>query len=191
MNYRIIYNDELYHHGVKGMKWGVRRQTATVGRQRSTSDGRYSSEQRKSKMKKAAKIGAMVAGTALVAYGGYRIYKLKGDAITSLGEKYCKKGHETWRKAQYQQTLASEWANQSDRYKISAGTAKNSAERSIFLDASKSIYKSATEKRAESDRTFDEAFGYINKARNKNYSRKEVAGEMRNIAKNRLKRRGR
>ena len=25
MNYRIIYSNELYHHGVKGMRWGVRK----------------------------------------------------------------------------------------------------------------------------------------------------------------------
>lgn len=26
MNYKILYNEELYHHGVKGMKWGVRKE---------------------------------------------------------------------------------------------------------------------------------------------------------------------
>ena len=26
MNYRIVYSGELYHHGVKGMKWGVRKE---------------------------------------------------------------------------------------------------------------------------------------------------------------------
>ena len=26
MNYRLVYSDELYHYGVKGMRWGIRKE---------------------------------------------------------------------------------------------------------------------------------------------------------------------
>ena len=76
MNYIIISNGELYHHGVKGMHWGVRRyQNAdgslkAAGRKRYTEGGKkqLSDEERaarNAKVKKAALIGASVAGVCL------------------------------------------------------------------------------------------------------------------------------
>lgn len=89
-----MYENELTHYGIKGMKWGVRRfqkkdgGLTSVGRNRysddSASEGsnkKQSStqEQKKARMKKVVKIGAAVAGTALAAYGAYKISNVVKD----------------------------------------------------------------------------------------------------------------
>ena len=77
---------ELYHYGVPGMKWGHRkaRPVSTGVRPRRGASQQTSSSQaspeaqaqaRKAKVKKALTIGAAVAGTALAAYGGYKLAK--------------------------------------------------------------------------------------------------------------------
>lgn len=92
------YRYELYHHGIKGQRWGVRRfqkkdgSLTARGKQRYREDNSSSKKQeyesRKKgltdKQKKAIKIGAAVVGTALVAYGGYKLsqyYRGAGSKI--------------------------------------------------------------------------------------------------------------
>lgn len=48
MNYRIVYPNELYHHGIKGMKWGVRKKASGMTQSQQTT-----SDQHKDKLKKA------------------------------------------------------------------------------------------------------------------------------------------
>lgn len=73
---------ELFHAGVKGMKWGKRKaRPVRTGIRRSgqkessTTDESARKAVRKQKAVKAVKIGAAVAGTALVAYGAYKVTK--------------------------------------------------------------------------------------------------------------------
>ncbi len=88
----ISYSDELYHHGIKGMKWGVKNgppyplddsdHSASEKKAgwRKSLDKSESDKQNKDekhgltdKQKKAIKIGAAVAATALVAIGTYKL----------------------------------------------------------------------------------------------------------------------
>ena len=107
--------NELYHHGVLGMKWGVRRYQNRDGSYKSGAEGRYdpdngtessstsgSSSVRSTSsgskshrglsdgQKKAIKVGVAVAGTALAAYGGYKLYK--SGALNPVLEKAGLKG---------------------------------------------------------------------------------------------------
>lgn len=93
------YNNELYHHGVKGMKWGVRRYRNKDGSLTAAGKKRYSEEESKAndsnnkkkglsdRQKTAVKIGAAAAGTLLAAYGAYKVGKLAKNKYAEMATK--------------------------------------------------------------------------------------------------------
>lgn len=91
--------NELYHHGVKGMKWGIRKKYKTHPRKKSNKREEEPQQHRKGltdKQKKYIKIGVGIAATALVAYGSYRLYKSgKLDGLISKGKSFVNKSNKT------------------------------------------------------------------------------------------------
>ena len=79
-------SSELYHYGIPGMKWGHRkaRPTVSIGRSRQSSPEHQAKVARR---KKAIKVGAAVVGTALAAYGTYKLAKYVQNTRNSAAMK--------------------------------------------------------------------------------------------------------
>jgi hypothetical protein len=70
-------NYELYHWGVKGMKWGVRRYQNKDGSLTSVDKKELTPVQKKARTKKLIVAGAAVATTVLAVYGAKKISSIK------------------------------------------------------------------------------------------------------------------
>lgn len=95
-------NNELYHFGIKGQKWGIRRFQNADGTLTSAGKSRRNynekkhtdgsnrlSDATKSKLIKAAKVGTVVVGSAVAAYGVHKLIN-NPNAISSGKEALSK-----------------------------------------------------------------------------------------------------
>ena len=80
-------NLELEHYGVKGMKWGVRKERPRSGRVRATKQDPQTQARRKAAFKKVTKGTAVIGGLAV---GGVLVSQLvrgKGQNITTMSRE--------------------------------------------------------------------------------------------------------
>ena len=90
-------NNELYHYGVKGMKWGIRRYRKKDGSLTNTGKKRYvddRNDKKKLSTRQKVAIGAAVAASCLAVYGTYKVSNSRYfDRTINVGKNFYRQGH--------------------------------------------------------------------------------------------------
>ena len=182
MNYQVIFTDELYHHGVKGQKWGVRRYQNLDGSYKSRGSKvsknnektKYEKPKKKMSTKKKVAIGFGIAGAALAAYGVYKYGKfIKDQARKNIIEQGEHKATEyegkSWA-AQMKLLQLRKFKQGDELYKLDREFALHDAKwNRKIAEGVRSDYKRKADKTAKS---FRESYKFIKDAkRNGTYIR--------------------
>ena len=93
--YEYNYYSEMYHHGIKGMKWGVRRYQNTDGSYTAAGKKRRSqdpeaAQKRKANTKKAVAITAAVVGVSVAAAYTVKSPDVVGKVVRTAGRTTVK-----------------------------------------------------------------------------------------------------
>lgn len=169
----------LQHHGIKGQKWGRRRFQNVDGSYTSSGktrygigDGKTNNGDNKKKMSTAKKVAIGVGVAATVAGSIYVANRANKILTKSLSERTSELGKSMVTQSHTMDMKASEIMNWADRSKLSGN------------------HEAARLERVKATRMFDQAekmrregFGNMIKARNKNFSKKELIGEAKQLRK--------
>ena len=194
MQYRIVYPDELNHYGVRGMKWGVRKQAPLVGRrqggaQKQQLNDAQKSQIRRERAKKAAVVGGTLAVAGLAAYGGY---KLRSSAVQSLSNKYKKYAADSLKNASAFRKSASEYSQLADVNRLramKAGSRGDFDSHRMFMNNFRSNYEMSRKRDTMADEAYKLADKLTSQTVNKKFDKGELSKEMVDIARNKLKKR--